>query len=243
MGQAKDRGTKQERQSLAEERASLLSGEKYKLQMIEIKRRFRAVRHILESDIPVTGDINIDNECAFAQIRRIVEIIAFSAMIADRIHYEAQRLNEVDRRTKKPGDYTQDWNATEILQRLKNINSDFLPQSVGEPIEGPDKTKHIPFGTIGRKTHKDLISVYKNASRYLHSSNPFAADLEMRSLERERNARSTLQEDLALLRGIIWKHRKISLLPQAQPDAARSFVWVVDLLDEESDNMQIITAI
>jgi len=124
MGQAKVRGTKQEREAVAKELASLLSGEKYKLQMIEVKRRFRAAAHILNSDSPVTGDIEIDNECAFAQVRRIVEIIAFSAMIADRMHYEAQRFSEVDKRSGKGGDYTKDWRATDILERLEKINSD-----------------------------------------------------------------------------------------------------------------------
>ena len=243
MGQANARGTKQEREEVAKERASLLSGEKYKLQMIEVKRRFRAAACILNSNVPVTGDIDIDNECAFAQVRRIVEIIAFSAMIGDRMHYEAQRSSEVDKRSRKGGDYTKDWKAADILGRLEKINSDFLPQSVGEPITGPDNTKHIPFGTIGRKTHEDLISIYKNASRYLHSSNPFVADLETLSLQKQRNARAVLHQDLALLRGIIWKHRKINLMPRGSKEAGRDLVWIVDLLDEASDDMQFVTAL
>ena len=66
MGQAKARGTKQAREALAKEVASLVSGDKYRLQMIEVKRRFRAAVRILNSDIPLSGDTDIDNECAFA---------------------------------------------------------------------------------------------------------------------------------------------------------------------------------
>lgn len=243
MGQAKARGTKQEREALAKEVASLVSGEKYRLQMIEVKRRFRAAAHILNSDMPVSGDIDIDNECAFAQVRRIVELIAFSALIADRGHYQAQRLREADKNDKDKGDYTADWNATQILKRLKKVNSNFLPQSAGEPIAGRDNTKHIPYGAIGPKTHIDLIRIYETASRYLHTSNPFAADQETRALVKRKEARSVLQTDLALLRGIIWKHNKLGLMPQRSKVADKRFVWLVDLLDEDSNDVRIYTAL
>ena len=243
MGQAKDRGTKQEREALAKEVASLVSGEKYRLQMIEVKRRFRAAAHILNSDIPVSGDIDIDNECVFAQVRRIVELIAFSALIADRRHYQAQRVREAEKKDRNKGDYTTDWKAAEILERLKKVNSDFLPQSAGEAIAGPDNMKHVPYGAIGAKTHGDLISIYQNASRYMHSSNPFAADLEARALLKLKEARSVLQSDLALLRGIIWKHRKLGLMPQGSKEAGKQFVWLVDLLDNDSDEVKMYTAL
>ncbi|CAI2797557.1 hypothetical protein K7402_01030 [Pseudomonas fluorescens group sp.] len=243
MGQAKARGTKQAREALAKEVASLVSGDKYRLQMIEVKRRFRAAARILNSDIPLSGDTDIDNECAFAQVRRIVELIAFSALIADRGHYEAQRLREAAKNDKDKGDYTADWKAGEILKRLKKVNTNFLPQSAGDPVAGPDNTKHIPYGAIGPKTHSDLITIYQTASRYLHTSNPFAADLEARALLKLKEARSVLQADLALLRGIIWKHNKFGLMPGSSKEAGKRFVWMVDLRDEESNEVEIYTAL
>jgi hypothetical protein len=243
MGQANARGTKPAREALAKEVASLVSGEKYRHQMIEVKRRFRAAAHMLNSDIPMSGDTDIDNECAFAQVRRIVELITFSALIADRGHYQAHRLREAAKKNNDKGDYTADWNAKEILKRLNKVNPNFLPQSAGEPVAGPDNTKHIPYGAIGPKTHSDLITIYETASRYMHPSNPFAEDQETHALLKRKEARSVLHRDLALLRGIIWKHNKVGLMPEGSKEAGKRFVWMVDLRDEESDDVEMYTAL
>lgn len=245
MGEAKTRGTKQERDALAIEIASLVSGESYRFQMIEVKRRFRAASHILRAEAPVSGDIHIDNECAFAQVRQIVELIAFSGLIADRLHYQALRIEEAknDKSGRDKGDYTADWNAPQILDRLRKINPDFLPQSVGDWVPGPDHTKHVPFGVIGPKTQADLIDVFNVSNRYLHASRPFVSGRDARIELKRAEARSILDRQLELLRGIIWRHRKFGLLPQHPSVAGRKFVWIVDLLDPQTDEVDIVTAV
>lgn len=250
MGQAKDRGTRQERAALARERDalerevdSLIEGKEYVRQMVEVKRRFRAAEHILAADTPISGDIDIDNECVFAQIRRIIELITFSALIADRGHYQAHRLREAQDNPRDKGDYTLDWNANEILKRLKKVNPNFLPQSAGDPQILPDKTKHIPYGSVGRKSHGDLIRIYQTASRYLHAPNPFATDQQQLEALKLAKARSVLNSDLKLLKGIIWKHNKFGLMPRHPKVVGKKFVWIVDLLDAASDKVEIHTAL
>lgn len=65
--------------------------ELYKQQMLEVKRRFRAVDWILGAKKPISRDSEIDCECAFLQIRKIIELIAFSAIVSDKQRYQRSR--------------------------------------------------------------------------------------------------------------------------------------------------------
>jgi len=68
--------------------STLKPHELYLQQMVETKRRFRAVDRILGAKKPLTQNEEVDNESAFLQVRRIVELITFSAIISDEQRYQ-----------------------------------------------------------------------------------------------------------------------------------------------------------
>ena len=52
--------------------------------MIEVKQRLRAVDWILGAKKPLTCNEEVDIENAFLQVRKIIELITFSAIMSDK---------------------------------------------------------------------------------------------------------------------------------------------------------------
>ena len=112
----------------------------YRKQMIEVKRRLNAIGRILgaKKGKPRTLMEDYDNEFAWLQLRKVVELVAFSAIAADKNRYVALRLQQ---NTKN--NFQDDWRAEKILGHLSNINPKFLPQPLGQMKIQPDGTKHF----------------------------------------------------------------------------------------------------
>lgn len=184
--------------------------ELYLQQMVEVKRRFHVADRILGAKKPLTRDHDIDNEFVFLQIRRIVELITFSAIVPDKRRY--QRTRELDALTKRrdKGDYTADWNAPDILVRLSKISPHFLPRPLGLMEIKPDGTKHFNEA-VAKLTLDRLISIYKIAGGYAHTANPYKANVAELETQKKAKARATLVKELAFLKSVIWEHVKIGL--------------------------------
>lgn len=237
MGEARNRGSKEERVAYASEKADLMSGASYKLLMVEIKRRFRAAGKLLSKSDSATGDWRFDLECAYMQVRLIVELIVFSALTAERDHYARQSAVK-----NKKRDYRKEWRAKSILELLNELNPNFLPQAAGDPEKRGEGIYHVPYGDIGPKVHEDLVSVYDNASDFAHVTNPFDPDIQEKATNRP-DARERLEQDLTFLRALIWKHMKISVLPHQKGTPERRVAWIVDLLDPMTDDVHITTSL
>jgi hypothetical protein len=178
--------------------------------MVEVKRRFHAVVRILGAKKPLTRDLDIDNEFVFLQIRRIIELITFSAIISDERRYQRSRELDAVANTKDKGDYTADWNAADILVRLSKISPHFLPRPLGSIEVKPDGTKH--FNEAAAKlTHDRLISIYKTAGGYAHAPNPYKANVADLERQKKAGARTVLVKELAFLKSVTWEHVKIGL--------------------------------
>lgn len=148
----------------------------YLQQMLETKIRFRAIDRILGAKKSLTQNEHIDNECAFLQVRKIVELISFSAIIADEKRYQRSRELDALANPKDKGDYSLDWNAADILARLSKISPYFLPRPLGEMIVQTDGVKHFNEAR-GKATHDRLISIYKTAGGFTHVSNPYKPNM------------------------------------------------------------------
>lgn len=219
--------------------------ELYLSQMIEVKRRFRAADRILGAKKPLTRDVDIDNECVFLQVRRIIELITFSAIVSDECRYKRFRELDAAANAKDKGDYTADWNATDILVRLSKISPHFLPRPLGPMTVQPDGTKH--FNEAAAKlTHDRLISIYKTAGGYAHTPNPYKANVA--ELERQKmvNARASLTKELAFLKLVIWEHVKIGLAWEADADPKQldngDTAWLVWFGDSSTDQITMSIA-
>lgn len=220
----------------------------YLQQMIEVKRRFRAVDRILGAKKPHTRDIDVDNESAFLQVRRIIELITFSAIVADEQRYQRSRELDAVANEKDKGDYTADWNAAYILVKLSKISPYFLPRPLGPMTVQPNGTKH--FNEAAAKlTHDRLVSIYKTAGGYAHTANPYKANVADLERNKKACARSILSKELAFLKSVIWEHAKIGLAwePGADPRQLDNgeTAWLVWFGDSSNDQirMSLATAI
>jgi hypothetical protein len=217
----------------------------YLAQMIEAKQRFRAAARILGAKKPLTGDMHIEHECAFMQVRKIIELITFSAIVTDEQRYKRSREIETKTNGRDKGDYTTDWNAAEILKRLSKISPHFLPIPLGAMSDLPDGTKHFDRASV-KLTHGRLIELYKTVNGYAHAPNPYRPNQAAMAIEKRTNAREILKKELAWLRAVIWDHVKIGLtwVPGDDPNelAGGENAWLVWFGDQRNDQIKMALA-
>jgi hypothetical protein len=222
--------------------------ELYLQQMVEVKQRFRAVEWVLGAKKPLSRNEQVDNESAFLQIRKIIELITFSAIASDEQRYQRLRELDVAKNPKNNGNYTLDWNATDILVRLSEISPNFLPCPLGQMTEQADGTKHFNEAKA-KLTHDRLIEIYKLAGGYLHIPNPFKLNAINIESKKKETAREMLKKEVAYLKSVIWEHAKIGLIwkPDADPTELENSesAWLVSFGNKDTDlvNMALATAI
>ena len=214
-------------------------------QMVEVKWRLKAALRILGAKKPLTLNLDADNEAAMLLVRKIVELITFSAIVADEQRY--QRSRELDAREdqRDHGNYTLDWKAPDILQRLAKISPHFLPRPIGSFVTVSDGMTHFSDGKA-KITHDRLIELYKSTGGYLHISNLYkvnAADIERR---KRTEARALLIKEVTWLESVIWNHGKIGLAwdPNSDPTAPDrpDQAWIVSFGSKESDQIRMTLA-
>ena len=103
-------------------------------------------------------------EAAALQLRKIYELIAFSAMSADLEKYSSVRM-----------EFSEDWRFADILKTIEQENRYFLPQPtrrVQSTVEGVNW--HIEERPEAKLSKEDLIFRYKQLHKIMHAENPFA---------------------------------------------------------------------
>ncbi|MCB5227523.1 hypothetical protein JAO78_011945 [Alishewanella sp. 16-MA] len=115
-------------------------------------------------------------ESAASQLRKILEIIAFSSIAPCRWLYEKIRF-EYDK-----SDYRDDWNARSILLTMDKIKPDFYPNpfkySTGLVAERDGKRGRVisPIKNEDYLTRKRFEKLYTRVGKFLHADNPWRAD-------------------------------------------------------------------
>jgi hypothetical protein len=222
--------------------------ELYLQQMVEVKQRFRTVDWILGAKKPLTRNEQVDNESAFLQIRKIIELITFSAIASDEQRYQRLRELDVAKNPKNNGNYTLDWNAADILVRLSKISPHFLPRPLGLMTEQADGTKHFNEAKA-KLTHDRLIEIYKLAGGYLHIPNPYKLNAISLENKKKETGQEILKKEVAYLKSVIWEHVKIGLIwkPDADPTEIENSesAWLVSFGNKDTDqvNMALAAAI
>ncbi|MDO9468161.1 MAG: hypothetical protein Q7J36_12750 [Thiobacillus sp.] len=97
---------------------------------------------------------NIESMCL--QLRKLLELLAFSSLVSNRQAYEAVRA-----------DIAKDWHAVRILKKLETINPDFYPQPVRGTSGG--KWRKLRGGFL---TRKQFGRLYDDCGEILHVPNP-----------------------------------------------------------------------
>ncbi len=135
--------------------------QKYIACMEEIKKRTEVVTGIVRGEIS-TRYVGTTAESAALQLRKILELIALSSLVANHKQYSKYRAN-----------FRKDWNAKRILETLDKANPKFYPvPTIQVQIEkGRFDTPHIESGYL---TKDDFVVLYDRCSTILHADNPFS---------------------------------------------------------------------
>jgi len=135
--------------------------EKYCNCMSEVIARLGLVSSIGAKQTSI-GEKQFDVEVAFLQFRKVLEVIAFSSLIANVKAYSAAHQK-----------FTEHWNATWLLRDIQKLNPEFYPVPIRPPKKMPDGTKHCELLQGGYLTIDEFVVLYDAASNVLHSRNPF----------------------------------------------------------------------
>lgn len=136
----------------------------YAEQMTEIKRRIEVIDFFLYKNGHALYQPST-TESICLQFRKILELIAFSSLIANKQQYSAVHKN-----------FESHWNAELLLKDLSRVNPDFYPK----PMEEKSSTTTgvindlIPI-TSDYLTQEDFIQIYKKCGGMLHASNPYGS--------------------------------------------------------------------
>jgi hypothetical protein len=127
--------------------------QKYLATMAEIRCRLSNVRKKLNAK-----PINVMSfESVLLQIRKSLELIAFSSLVSNKEGYESVR-----------GSVEKDWHAVRILKAVEIVNPDFYPVPVA-----PNSDSDLSSVDGGFLTKLEFIKWYDLCGDYMHAINPF----------------------------------------------------------------------
>ena len=137
--------------------------QKYIACMEEIKKRTNVVTGFIRGEINSKYLITTAESTAL-QIRKVLELIALSSLVANHEQYRKQRVH-----------FRKDWNAKRILDTLASVNPKFYPVPTKQVwiSEGIYDTPNVESGYL---TQDDFIELYDKCSAMLHSTNPFSEE-------------------------------------------------------------------
>ena len=184
--------------------------QKYIRCMEEIKKRTEVVRSIVERELHVKYDVTTA-ETAALQIRKILELIALSSLVANYEKYREKRAN-----------FHKDWHAKRILETLESVNPNFFPQPKNRHAFAQGKWKLYPVDS-DFLTRSDLVELYDRCSALLHAENPFDNGDE------KRDQKKFLYQEIPT-----WMHKIITLLKHhtVQPvDEDRMYIFTMQAED------------
>ncbi len=204
---------------------SLISPLLYQSHMNEVKLRLRAIDRILGAKKPRTLNAEFDDEFMWLQLRQIIELVTFSAMLADEERYAALRKGR-----DGEGAYQHDGRASKILTRLASITPHYLPQALGQAVELPSGVKEFQ-GSPQKATRDRFVSIHTTASENLHATNPANVEGLFDQASRRLLSRERIRAETAYLKAVLWEHYKVGLEwsdGEVPTDAANpTKVWLV----------------
>lgn len=130
--------------------------------MEEVRDRVNLVTSVVTQSL-TTGHQVFDIELVFLQFRKILELIAFASLTANKKGYSTTHAK-----------FATHWRAKGMLQELEKINKDFYPMPVGQPQLQANGVKHLPAMLEGYLSKDDFEFLYDKTSEIIHVRNPFS---------------------------------------------------------------------
>ena len=135
--------------------------------MEDAKQRLALVRQLVEGSISTTRT-EFDTELACLSLRRVLELIAFSSLAANKAEYELHYP-----------EFDIHWKAEKILLKLALVNPDFYPVPV--TTEG---NNHLSPSTKECLSKEQFSFLYNKCSDVIHTWNPYRKEPRTVNFER-----------------------------------------------------------
>ena len=195
----------------------------YLQQMIEVKKRLAASERYFVA-YGENGD-EIDFDSGVLQLRKALESVAYASIAPNKPQYQAFR-----QKAEKNKDFTKDFNASKIFQYLSQVNKDFYPMPLLQPLQLEDHRWHYDRKTHGVLSQERFKRFYDRLGKFLHSDNPWDSKKHRQNLANDidtliNQARSLLELHAAFIR-----------------TKAYTGVWVVEVPKSNSEP-KIISAV
>jgi len=114
-------------------------------------------------------------ESVCLQLRKILELIAFGSLVANKDIYSAA----YDR-------FASHWHAGRLLRDLATVNPDFYPKPVVEiPSKQPGVVNELKNREPDYLTKDDFVAVYDECGGIMHAANPYGQGIDYGRYQRE----------------------------------------------------------
>ncbi len=133
--------------------------------MKQIHHRVGLVIKFIDNGETLGNDF-FDFELVSLNFRKILELIAYSSLSANRTLYQQAYGN-----VSKAG-----WNADGLLKEMEKINQDFYPKPTTHPENYGDKEHGIVLIKNGYLTREEFKKLYSLCGDVLHVKNVFKAE-------------------------------------------------------------------
>jgi len=125
--------------------------------MWEIEKRIEVLKALCDGKADVVY-LKAKIETEALQLRKILELIAYSSLIAHKEQYKEVRA-----------DIAKDWHANRIISKIEAINPNFYPIATQGYFKG--KWHDLSSGYLTKKQFSDA---YDSCGDMLHAHNPFS---------------------------------------------------------------------
>lgn len=129
--------------------------------MEDVKRRLAVVRAI-GSGHSLLGREDFDGEVAGLHLRKSLELIAFSSLVAHKDAY-----------AQAHEDFSSHWSAKRLLSKMEKIHPDFYPKPVAFSQSDSRGVKQLVDVNEGFLSREEFVFLYDKCSEVLHTWNPF----------------------------------------------------------------------
>jgi len=181
--------------------------------MDEVRERTFVIRDLV---IEMNTEEGLDPhmvELVFVQFRKILELIAFGSLIANREVYEKVRA-----------DFQNEWNAKRLLDKLARVNPDYYPVPLMPPTTGANGKKHMEKVSSGFLTKDEFVVLYDLCSTILHAPNPFQTQDALAGINLDVN---------------YWAAQITSLLKFHMIHLVDESIWVVQIPGELAQRVKV----
>jgi hypothetical protein len=181
----------------------------YSKLMEQVKWRMRIINLFLSSSLDQPSVL----ESVGLQFRKILEVVAFGSLVANRDAYSMVY-----------GGFAKDWNAGELMKRLERVNPDFYPKPI---IELPSDKQGVKSKFVLRGpdylSKQDFVEVYGRCGVLMHAANPFGSGTDYSYYEQ---------------RVPIWLSQLVNLLSAHEIRLVNEpGLWLIHMQEEQDDNV------